>query len=53
MRDLRNRSGVLDAQITSKNNLSVIAELRKKRIDLSVQLNQSLRDLAPERRQIH
>lgn len=52
MRDLRNRSGVLDAQITSKNNLSVIAELRKKRIDLSVQLNQSLRDLAPERRQI-
>lgn len=52
MRDLRNRSGVLDAQIVSKNNLSVIGELRKKRIDLSVQLNQSLRDLAPERRQI-
>lgn len=51
-RDLRNRSGVLDAQIVSKNNLSVIGELRKKRIDLSVQLNQSLRDLAPERRQI-
>ncbi len=52
MRDLRNRAGVLDAQAVSKNNLTVIAELRKKRIDLSIQLNQSLRDLAPERRQI-
>ncbi|CAO4182552.1 Capsule biosynthesis protein [Methylorubrum populi] len=52
MRDLRNRAGVLDAQSANKNNLTVIAELRKKRIDLSVQLNQSLRDLAPERRQI-
>ncbi|MCJ2028882.1 capsule biosynthesis protein [Methylobacterium sp. J-043] len=52
MRDLRNRAGILDAQSANKNNLMVIAELRKKRIDLSVQLNQSLRDLAPERRPI-
>lgn len=52
MRDLRNRAGILDAQSANKNNLLVIAELRKKRIDLSVQLNQSLRDLAPERRPI-
>lgn len=52
MRDLRNRAGVLDAQSANKNNLMVIAELRKKRIELSVQLNQSLRDLSPERRPI-
>lgn len=52
MRDLRNKAGILDAQSANKNNLTVIAELRKKRIDLSVQLNLSLRDLAPERRQI-
>ncbi|MEH3117894.1 MAG: capsule biosynthesis protein [Methylorubrum populi] len=52
MRDLRNRAGVLDAQSANKNNLMVIAELRKKRIELSVQLTLSLRDLAPERRQI-
>lgn len=52
MRDLRNRAGVLDVQSANKNNLTVIGELRKKRIDLSVQLTLSLRDLAPERRQI-
>ncbi len=52
MRDLRNKAGILDAQSANKNNLTVIAELRKKRIELSVQLTLSLRDLAPERRQI-
>lgn len=52
MRDLRNRAGVLDAQSANKNNLTVIGELRKKRIELSVQMTLSLRDLAPERRQI-
>ena len=52
VRDLRNRDGVLDAQKANETNLKVIAELRAARINLSVQLTMSLRDLAPESRRI-
>ena len=52
VRDLRNRAGVLDAQATNTTNLTTIAELRKQRIDLSVQLTLGLRDLGPDTRPI-
>ena len=52
VRDLRNRDGVLDAQKANETNLKVIGELRAARINLSVQLTMSLRDLAPESRRI-
>ena len=52
MRDLRNRDGVLDASKTNETNLKMTAELRKARIELSVQLALSERDLAPESRRI-
>ncbi|KAB1075104.1 capsule biosynthesis protein [Methylobacterium planeticum] len=51
-RDLRNREGVLDAQKTNDANLKVISELRTARINLSVQLTLSQRDLGPESRRI-
>ena len=51
-RDLRNREGVLDAQKTNDANLKVIGELRSARINLSVQLTLSQRDLGPESRRI-
>ncbi|WP_132256033.1 capsule biosynthesis protein [Methylobacterium segetis] len=52
VRDLRNQDGVLDAQKTNETNLKVLTELRTTRINLSVQLTLSLRDLAPESRRI-
>lgn len=52
VRELRNRDGVLDASKSNDANLSVIGQLRKTRIDLTVQMQLLLRDLSPERRQI-
>ncbi|MEA1832189.1 capsule biosynthesis protein [Methylobacterium durans] len=52
VRDLRNQDGVLDAQKTNETNLKVLAELRTARINLSVQLTMTLRDLAPESRRV-
>lgn len=52
VRELRNRGGVLDAAATNTTNLTMIAELRKQRIDLAVQLTLGLRDLAPDTRPI-
>lgn len=52
VRDLRNRDGVLDAAKSNDANLGVISQLRKTRIDLTVQMQLLLRDLSPERRQI-
>ena len=52
VRELRNSGGVLDAAATNTTNLGMIAELRKQRIDLAVQLTLGLRDLAPDTRPI-
>lgn len=52
VRELRNAGGVLDAAATNTNNLTMISELRKQRIDLAVQLTLGLRDLAPDTRPI-
>ena len=52
MRDLRNSEGVLDAQKSNETNLKVIAELRKARIELSVQLTLLSRDMGPDTRRI-
>lgn len=52
VRELRNRGGVLDAKATNTNNLTMIAGLRKQRIDLAVQLSLGLRDLSSDARPI-
>ena len=52
MRDLRNSEGVLDAQKSNETNLKVIGELRKARIELSVQLTLLSRDMGPDTRRI-
>lgn len=52
LRDLRNRDGILDAAKTNETNLKIIGELRKTRIEMSVQLALMLRDLSPEQRKV-
>ncbi|WP_232632041.1 capsule biosynthesis protein [Methylobacterium sp. Leaf118] len=52
VRELRNRGGVLDAKATNTSNLTMLAALRKQRIDFSVQLGLGMRDLSADARPI-